>query len=182
MSETPDQIQKRLLEQTQRMVQLSAATNKRLKEQGQSFERSDKNINELRKERETADKDLSHIKKNQNVFKRFLLDYLCCCCCQCCRDCCEDKTEPVFIAVTSESEEPDPDEETINRLWTQRWEPKTEYQQMDDNLKRLQEDAEECERELRKHNIYIQKLNKESKTQTKGLQKSIQVMKKIIKK
>ena len=182
MSENQEKIQRSILERTERTAQTQVSAKDELKRQGESLKNSNKNINELRDERTAADRDLSHIKKNQNVFKRFLMNCCFCCCCQCCKDCCEDKTTEPFIApVTTESEEPDPDDDTVNKNWTQRYEPKTWYQKMDQNLKKLQEDAQDMETQLKKQNKSAAKLNEKIKSENKALEKSTQTMKEIIK-
>ena len=180
MSENEEKLKTRILKRTENAIQRQSVANEELKKQGKSVNESNKNLNELRYERRLGDQDLSHMKRNKNVFKRFLLDYCCCCCCQCCRDCCQDKQNRVRV-TTTESEEPDPDEETVNATWTQRYRHKTVDQQIAENLRRLNEDAEETDRELRRQNQLIDKMDSKAKRETKMLDKSSKDMNELIK-
>lgn len=181
MSESEETVKYRVLRRTENAIQRQSKANEELRRQGQSLKQSHRNINELRDERRLADRDLTNMKHNRNVFKRFFLDNCCCCCCQWCRQLCEDKrTKSRLKETTTESEEPDPDDQTVNATWTLRYRHMTVDQQIAENLRRLNEDAEETERELRKQNQLVDEMEQKAKRETQMLNKSSMKMKQLV--
>ena len=179
-NESPEQIQRRVSDVTASAVQRQAGAKNQLKKQGIALKETNRDINTLRANRQSTDNDLNHIKANKSVFKALVFDYCFCCCrCQRLRDWCEGREhlkdrQPVII--TTESEEADPDPQTVEKLWTQRYEPKSWYESMDDNLKRLQIEAEECEQELKKQKQLISKIDTKAKSESTKLENSAKLM------
>jgi len=169
-------LQQKILERTQNAGQIQTNAFNQLRDEGSHLKRSNQNINQIRNERKLVQKQLKEIKQNKNWFRKFFIDYCCCYCCfcQCCRDCCEEKIvlpNKTLTTTITESEEPEPDSQTIEKMWNKRYEPNNWYKSMDENLRQLQKQAEELQMETNEQNKLIAKMHKMTKKEKKKLRK-----------
>ncbi|CAG2115004.1 unnamed protein product [Medioppia subpectinata] len=160
------EIKKRILETTRSAKERQSDAYDELKQQGKSLHASDKAVNKLRHERQLGDKELDQMKDEQNICQRLLCNIFCC---GCCRKKKSAEKLPSVLVTTTESEEPDPDDQTVDKLWTQHYRPKTWKEEMDENLNRLRADAEEGERELKRQIKLSAQMKAKAETETKGL-------------